>query len=398
MSVQKTKLTDSAVSKLKFADANSGYVVRDLSLPGFFVRVGKRRKVYRFQRDIRDENGRRHTESINLGTHGVVSGDEAREKVFHLLGKAGHGEFTLRQPKGITLGVAFDRFKESTGKRGKRKSPRWIKECERNFERNLRPWSDEPLRDLSDDPDRVRAWHKEVAEGRGPSEANHAGRLLRSIYQNAMSVDRSLPAGNPTSAIAWCPEERADLAIPFDKFSFWAGQVLGIEQKSPLRAAYHRFCVFTGVRPGEAARLPWSAISCKSRTITIGKSKTGADITIPMSSAIAQELKKARDVGREWREEQAKFWVFPAAGRTGHLTNWQESRRRLDYLGDSGRHSYRTVAADLGIDDLTIHLLMGHSLRTVSQGYITRSVMVAGTSLRSAQRRISQRITALMEG
>jgi integrase len=398
VSATKIKLTDSTVSKLKFANDNAGYVVRDNALAGFFVRVGKRRKVYRFQRDVRDKLGKRRTESINLGTHGAVTGDEARQKVLHLLGKAAQGEFSLRPPKGILLGTAFDRFKSSTGKRGKSKSPRWIKECERCYERNLRPWHDESLRDLSNDPDRVRSWHIDVQHQRGPSEANHAGRLLRAIYQNAISLDRSLPAANPTSGIAWCPEDRADLAIPFNKFPLWAAQVRDVETDSPLRAAYHRFCVLTGMRPGEAARLPWEAINCVARTIMIGKSKTGADITIPMSSAIARELAKARDAGRELWEERSRVWVFPARGVAGHLTNWQENHRQLDYLGDSGRHTYRTVAADLGIDDLTIHLLMGHSLRTVSQGYITRSVMVAGTSLRSAQRRISQRVVELMNG
>jgi hypothetical protein len=36
----KVKLTDFAVSKLKFANDNAGYLVRDSVLAGFFVRVG----------------------------------------------------------------------------------------------------------------------------------------------------------------------------------------------------------------------------------------------------------------------------------------------------------------------------------------------------------------------
>jgi len=60
-------------------------------------------------------------------------------------------------------------------------------------------------------------------------------------------------------------------------------------------------------------------------------------------------------------------------------------------------HTYRTVAASMGIDELTIRLLQGHALSGVSQGYITRHLLV-GTSLRAAQRRISRRIVDLMAG
>jgi len=55
------QLSDSSVDKLK---PDSG-IVRDKTVPGFFIVVGKRRKTFRFQCDFRDDKGERRTESVS---------------------------------------------------------------------------------------------------------------------------------------------------------------------------------------------------------------------------------------------------------------------------------------------------------------------------------------------
>ena len=96
-------------------------------------------------------------------------------------------------------------------------------------------------------------------------------------------------------------------------------------------------------------------------------------------------------------EERARQWVFPSIkSKSGHLENWLFDE--VDYCGHAGRHTHRTVAADLGIDELTIHLLQGHSTKNISQAYITKAVLAEGFSLPAAQRRISERIMQLMRG
>jgi len=56
------------------------------------------------------------------------------------------------------------------------------------------------------------------------------------------------------------------------------------------------------------------------------------------------------------------------------------------------RHSYLSVAADLGVDELQRRLLTAHSLRGINQRYITQAVLTGGSGLRDAQERISRRI------
>jgi hypothetical protein len=59
-------------------------------------------------------------------------------------------------------------------------------------------------------------------------------------------------------------------------------------------------------------------------------------------------------------------------------------------------HTFLSVAADHGIDELQRRLLTGHSLVGISQSYITRAVVEGGPGIREAQRKISRRIVSLL--
>src|SRR5205085_2112835 len=141
----------------------------------------------------------------------------------------------------------------------------------------------------------------------------------------------------------------------------------------------------------ELARSRWEDIDCKTRTLTVAKSKTGKNIVIPMSAAIAQELKRARDAHKIF--DARSPWVFPSTSANGHLEHWYDAG--LQWSGNAGRHSHRTISADLGIDPLSSRLLLGHSTCDVSEGYIT-TALLTGSSLRGAQRKISRRIVELI--
>ncbi len=144
------------------------------------------------------------------------------------------------------------------------------------------------------------------------------------------------------------------------------------------------------MRPGEAARLEWRDIDTKARMIMIRSGKTG-DATIPMSVPIVRALRLAR--GGVLRKDANPALIFPGCVQMGH---------RLDRRarGNMLRRAYRTVAADLGIDEITIRMLMTHSLSGagVNAGYITKAVMAGGPGLRKAQAAISRRITTLLGG
>jgi integrase len=213
--------------------------------------------------------------------------------------------------------------------------------------------------------------------------ANHAARVVRAAYRRAARLDRNLPPELPTSAVEFNPEKPSQKALDFKAFPKWLAAWRKID--SPIRRAYHLTALLIGPRPGELARLKWTDVKHNERNLVIGKAKAGEDIVIPMSDEIEAALRMARDAAGD---EQGEF-VFPGCAQRGH-------RDKLPARGNMLRHTYRTVAADLGIDDLLIHFLMGHAPEGISQKYVAILILSNGPAMRDAQAKISKRIVGLL--
>jgi integrase len=235
------------------------------------------------------------------------------------------------------------------------------------------------LAELSDAPALMRDHHLKISKHK-PVAANRVMSQLSAIYRHASRLDRSLPPASPVSAVRFNREEPKQSAMPFDKFPEWRERV---EALPKIRQGYHRLLLLTGMRGGSAQRLKWTDVNVKARTITLRGlpgHKIRKDISVPMTSAIASALKLARPM----REGV----IFPSARK------WND---RLPYKGHDLRHTFLSVAADLGIDELQRRLLTAHSLVGINQSYITRAIVEGGPGLRAAQRRISKRIVELLD-
>ncbi len=64
--------------------------------------------------------------------------------------------------------------------------------------------------------------------------------------------------------------------------------------------------------------------------------------------------------------------------------------------GHALRHTYSTVAADLEVDELIRHYLLGHAPSGISQKYIATLILQNGPAMRAAQNKISARMFELL--
>ena len=139
------------------------------------------------------------------------------------------------------------------------------------------------------------------------------------------------------------------------------------------------FSLLTGCRPNEAALLN-GGYRLPTPRIVFANTKAGADVTVPMTREIAAALRIVSRHAAACRVSQnGGDLVFPSCRKS--------SRKDKLVKGHALRHTYRTVAAELGIDELLVRLLMGHSLVGVSQAYIAKAALTGGISMREAQRR-----------
>ena len=223
---------------------------------------------------------------------------------------------------------------------------------------------------MSRDPKRVRDWHVELTKDVGGVTANRCAQIMRAVYRYEARANRSLPVQLPTSAVAMNAEDPRQVSIK--DFHAWASAWRGVPSKT--RRAFLLCSLLTGARRADLAGLRWSDVHPRERYLIIGKSKTGIDIRVPMSWPIAHCLRMARGA------DDVK--VFPGCAHNPVRDNMPE-------FGNALRHTWRTICANLKVDDLLAHALLGHAPRGVSAGYIDRIALAMWPAMREAQRRIS---------
>jgi integrase len=190
----------------------------------------------------------------------------------------------------------------------------------------------------------------------------------------------------PTSAIEFNRESRSQNVLDFTDFPEWFKAWKKIE--SPTRRAFQMVNLLSGARPGELARLRWRDLEHQSFTIRSAKAEN--DIHVPMSAAIAWAFKLARA-----HRVDGNDYVFPARAG-GHIVKFDADQ--LPAWGMSLRRTWRTIAADCGVDELLAHFLMGHIPSGVSRGYVAKMMLTSGQGMRAAQRKVSRRIIQLLKG
>jgi len=159
-------LNDKAIARLP--NSTSGwYLARDTELKGFFVVVGKRRKTFTVQGDLRRAGKRASTIRVSIGDSSEVSTRTARATARDYLLQISRGQHPnigkrgqhvseesgaeAAKLNGVTLQAAWERYRDAHMFR-KGRSEGTIESYRDHVERMFIEWLDVPLKDLADDP------------------------------------------------------------------------------------------------------------------------------------------------------------------------------------------------------------------------------------------------------
>ncbi len=226
----------------------------------------------------------------------------------------------------------------------------------------------------------------------GRTAATRAVGLLGAIFTYA--VRRHMCSDNPVHGVARFADRERSRRLSDDEYAVLGdaarkAEVLGFW---PPAIAAARFLACTGWRSGEAAGLRWSEVDLARRTATLADTKTGRSIR-PLSHAACDALKGLPRTGADR--------VFPAS-RSGaetilHFKKFWPRIAKLaglppDITPHVLRHSFTSLAADLGYSESTIAALVGHKGRTVTSRY----VHAADAVLLSAADAVANRTAELM--
>jgi integrase len=163
------------------------------------------------------------------------------------------------------------------------------------------------------------------------------------------------------------------------------------EGEHPTGLAAIRFLLLTGFRRMEALGLEWAWIDEEEDAIRFPDTKSGAQTRVIGRAAIGL----LHD-----RPKTKSLFVFPADWGDGHfvgvvrvLDRVCEKARLAGITPHTLRHTFASLAGDLGFSELTIAALLGHSARGVTQRYIH-----IDEALRMTADRVAGEMADLLDG
>jgi integrase len=191
--------------------------------------------------------------------------------------------------------------------------------------------------------------------------------LLGAIFTYAVKV--GMRKDNPVHGIVRPADGRKERRLSDTEYQA-LGKALRVATDTvwPAAVAATNFLLLTGWRSGEALTLRWQDLDLSRRTATLPDTKTGKSVR-PLSGA-------ARDVLRGLSSDGDR--VFPATRGEGLMTGFPSLFRRIAKLGELPaditphvlRHSFASLAGDMGFSEATIATLLGHRQNTVTSRYV----------------------------
>jgi integrase len=227
-----------------------------------------------------------------------------------------------------------------------------------------------------------------VTGGRGT--ATRTMGLLGAIF--SFAVKRGLRADNPIRGIDRHADGHRQRRLTAEEYAALGGVLRAMPGSAwPIAGSAAKFLALTGWRRGEMLALKWPDVDLATRTARLADTKTGSSLR-PLSYAACDVLRSLPRLGA---------LVFPAStGESKPMRGFHKVWLRIaakaslasDVTPHVLRHSFASLASDLGYSEPTIAALIGHK----GQSMTSRYVHSADAVLLAAADAVADRIAELM--
>ena len=398
------KLTKRVVDAAEVREKD--YFIWDDELPGFGLRVfasGKRSYLIQYRAAGR-------TRRFTIGLHGVWTAETARQEAKVQLGRVAKGDnpseerqldhnaMTVKEL--CALYVADLNAGLILGKGGRPKKPTTIITDTGRIERHIIPLIgarrvkdltkadiNKVLKDIMAGKTRV-AVKTNKLRGRaivrgGAGTATRTVGLLGGILTYA--VEASIIERNPAHGLRKPKDNVRNRRLTEGEYRI-LGEMLRAaagKEKYAMTVDIIRQIALTGCRRTEMIELMWSEADTDGSCLRLIDSKEGASIR-PIGLPVVEYLE-------ERRKTQMGTYVFPGprvedAAFGGFPNHWKQIFKDsplADITPHVLRHSFASIANDLGFTEVTIAALVGHAKGSVTSKYIhsldTALIMAADT-------------------
>lgn len=398
-----TKLTKRVVDAAEIRDRD--YFIWDDELPGFGLRVfasGKRSYLIQYRAAGRT---RRYT----IGLHGVWTPETARQEAKVQIGRVARGDNPSEERqfdrKAVTVRELCELYRNDLdaglilGKRGRSKRASTIVTDTGRIERHILPLvGSRRVKDLTKaDINKVlkdimagktRAFVKTKKKRGRANVRGGAGTATRTVGLLGGILTYAVEAGiierNPAHGLRKPQDNVRNRRLSEAEYRT-LGEMLrqaAKQEKYATTVEIIRQIALTGCRRSEIISLRWSEADTQASCLRLADSKEGASVR-PIGLPVIAFL-EAR------RKTATGTYVFPGQGEDnafGSFANHWEQIFRKSPLSDVTphvlRHSFASIANDLGFTEATIAALLGHAKGSVTSKYIhtldTALIMAADT-------------------
>ena len=203
----------------------------------------------------------------------------------------------------------------------------------------------------------------------GPGAAGRTASMLRNIFAHAMRL--GIIDNNPASGVRVIAGKRRERRLSTEEIKL-LGRTMRqaeVDGEHAVALAVIRFLLLTGYRRSEAEGLELEWLHVPECYVKFPDTKTGGQIR-PLGT-VAGQLAESQPVQKHCP------YVFPSNFENGHFTAVDACLARLcrkagleNVTPHTLRHTFGSVAGDLGFSELTISALLGHAARSSTQGYV----------------------------
>jgi len=384
------KLTKRVVDAAEVREKD--YVIWDDELPGFGLRVfksGKRSYVLQYRAAGRSRR-------YSIGLHGIWTPDTARKEARVQLGKIAQGENPaeerLIQRNAITVEELAAQYIDAMnaglvlGKGGRPKKPDTIYTDIGRINGHIVPLiGKRRVQDLT--KANVNKMMNDIISGKTKAVRKTANKRGKSILRGGRgtasrcvglvgsmltyAISMGIIEQNVAHGIRKPKDRVRDRRLSGSEYKTLGELLAKAEQTIEFAptVAIVRLLALTGCRRSEIVKLKWREVDLENSCLRLSESKEGASVR-PLGLPVIEILE-------ERRKTTPGDFVFPGIRGAEMFGSFPNHWNRIfdgtdipDFTAHVLRHSFASLANDLGFTESTVAALVGHSTNSITSKYI----------------------------
>jgi hypothetical protein len=351
------------------------------------VRRGKNGVSYRAMADLPKRARQIGSRSVEMtvGHWPDLSVAKARAAAKLIIGQVKSG-IDPRRPKveadDLTLSGAWEMYRDVYApKRSLRPSTlQFYDYCYRRLDH----WHSTPLASIVKEPMAMEREHTRLTKtvkanskrenDHGMNAADASIGFVRAIYRYARSKYADLPPWPERPVTFHGRRSCGGRGMGSADLPEWWSQIQRI--KNPIKRELTLFMLLSGLRSKDARSVRWEYFDEKRRAIFIPEPKGGPSraFSLPVSDEMLGCIHRARDASSAINDPSG--FIFPSErSKSGRHTDArahfvdEDGKAKIAKSGHDLRRTFTNLAAEAGVPEETVAVLLNHKRRSVTAGY-----------------------------